>query len=339
VFAALVGTLALLDAEDRARAAGLVINKLRGDVALLGDGVARLGALTGVPVLGVIPWLRESLVPAEDSLDLDATPVAAAAVVDIAVVRLPRIANFDDFEPLAAEPGVRVRFVRTPGDLGDPDLAILPGTKSTIPDLAWLRARGLAGALVARARAGRPVLGICGGYQMLGESLLDPERVDSTVTAADGLGVLPIETTFVPTKATVRVRARATKAAGLFDAAAGEEWPAYEIHAGRTTSRLAWAERPFVLTSRAGRSIEEPEGMVGAEGAVLGTSLHGLFAASAMRRALLSELARRRGRIPDERWGASPPAAERYARLAEAVSAALDVSALGRLVGLALPRA
>src|SRR2546421_688349 len=169
VFAALVGTLALLEPADRARVGGFVVNKFRGDVEVLRPGLEELTARTGVPVLGVVPWIDGPLAPAEDSLDLDSPRAPAGggdAALEIAVVRLPHIANFDDVEPLAEEPGVHVRWVTTPAALGSADLVLLPGSKSTVADLDWLRARGLAAAIRDAAAAGRQVLGICGGFQM-----------------------------------------------------------------------------------------------------------------------------------------------------------------------------
>src|SRR5262249_44107588 len=155
---------------------------------ILRPGLDELHALTGVPVLGVVPWIHEHLVPSEDSLDLDAVTGDDAAIVDIAVVRLPRLANFDDFEWLAAEPGGGVRWVTGAAEVAGADLIVLPGSKSTMPDLAWLRERGLAEAIVAAAGAGRPILGVCGGYQMLGRTLRDPHGVESSIAEAPGLG-------------------------------------------------------------------------------------------------------------------------------------------------------
>jgi adenosylcobyric acid synthase len=338
VFAALVGTLALLDPADRARVGGLIVNKLRGDGAILTPGLDELAARTGVPVLGVVPWLTERLVPAEDSLDLEAFAGAGdgdADAIEIAVVRLPRIANFDDFEPLAAEPGVRVRFTATPAALHTADLVVLPGSKSTLADLAWLRETGLAAAVVAAASTGRLVLGICGGFQMLGETVRDPERVESERAAADGLGLLPVTTTFSREKTTVRVRARVA-ASGPFAGAAGSELAAYEIHAGlsETTRR---APHPFTIVERGGISASDPEGALHPRGNVVGTYLHGLFASGPLRRSLLCFLAELRGRSADPRWGA--PGADRYERLADIVGGALDMQAIAKLAGLPLPRA
>ena len=341
VFAAFVGTLALLDPADRARVGGLVVNKFRGDPALLASGLDEIAVRTGVPVLGVVPWIAGVLAPAEDSLDLEAPPrpVEAGgetAALEIAVIKLPRIANFDDFEPLAVEPGVRVSFVTTPGALRSADLIVLPGSKNTVADLAWLRETGLAGAIAAAAAAGRPVLGICGGFQMLGRAVHDPDGVESASPTTPGLGLLPVETVFAREKTTVRVRARVAVAPGPFAAAAGSEVVAYEIHAGLTRP-VADALRLFTVLERAGAPADGADGVVSASGAVAGTSFHGLFANGALRGALLGHLAALAGRAPDPRWGA--PGGDRWERLADVVGAALDLPAVAKLAGLAYPRA
>src|SRR6266446_659874 len=321
VFAALVGTLALLDPADRARVGGLIVNKLRGEGAIFAPG------------------LEERLVAAEDALDLDALAGGAddapADAIEIAVVRLPRLANFDDFEPLAAEPGVRPRFVTTAAALRAADLVVLPGSKSTMADLAWLHATGLAAAVVGVAAAGRPVLGVCGGFQMLGEALRDPERVESEREAAAGLGLLPVTTTFAREKTTTRVRAHATRS-GPFARAAGSEIAAYEIHAGRSALTRP-APHPFTVVERGGTSASDPDGAVSPRGNVVGTYLHGLFANGLLRRSLLGFLTERRGRPADPRWGA--PGADRYERLADIVGRALDMPAIAKLAGLPFPRA
>jgi adenosylcobyric acid synthase len=337
VFAALVGTLALLAPEDRRRVAGLVVNRLRGDAGVLRPGLQELRALTGTPVLGVVPWIAERLVPSEDSLDLaempDGTP---APVVDVAVVRLPRIASFDDFEWLSAEPGVRVRWVTSPAELAGADLVVLPGSKSTIADLAWLRGRGLGAAVVTAAHEGRAVLGVCGGYQMLGRTLEDPDRVESDAGTVPGLGLLPVVTTFARDKTTARVRARATGAPGLFAAATGLACEGYEIHAGVTRLLDPAAARPFTVVTRAGAEVSEAEGAVDATGTVTGTYLHGLFAGAPARRALLCGLAARAGRAARPEWGEPGGRAARWDRLADVVAAALDLRAVGALVGRTL---
>ena len=338
VFAALVGTLALLPAPDRARVAGLIVNRLRGDVTLLAQGLQELQALTGVPVLGVVPWIDAHLVPAEDSLDLDEarSPAGGETALDIGVVRLPRIANFDDFEWLALEPGVRLRWVTRAAELAGADLIVLPGSKSTLADLAWLRASGLAEAVVAAAGGGRAVLGVCGGYQMLGRALHDPEGVESSTPCMEGLGLLPVETTFAEGKVTVCVRARATSAAGPFAGAADVECEAYEIHAGVTRLGAGGAARPFTIVQRGGVPADDGDGAGDARGTVTGTYLHGIFASGAIRRSLLAWLAARAGRPADPRWGEAGSRQARWDRLADVVGAALDLETIAALVGRAL---
>lgn len=335
VFAAFVGTLELLPPEDRVRVVGFIVNKFRGDVSLLAPGFDELMARTGLPVLGVVPYIAESLVPAEDSLNLDDLERhGGPSALDVAVARLPRIANFDDFEPLASEPGVRLRFARSREELEGADLIVLPGSKNTAEDLDWLRRIGLADAIAAAAAARRPVLGICGGYQMLGTVVCDPDHVESPATTTPGLGLLPVVTSLGREKTTARVRGRVAQVSGPFVAAAGTEIDAYEIHVGRT--EVATAHRPFEIVTRRGSPVDERDGALNSAGNVVGTYLHGLFANDALRRALLVHLAARRGRPPDPHWGAPSSAAARYDRLADIVAASCDLAAIGKLIGLEL---
>lgn len=333
VFAAFVGTLELLDPDDRARVGGFVINKFRGDATLLAPGCDMLARRTGVPVLGVVPALDPLLVAAEDSLDLEGlTSARGAGGLDIVVIRLPRIANFDDVEPLAREPGVRVRFVGSPAELAGADLVVVPGSKNTMADLDWVRRSGFDAAVIAAARRETPVLGICGGYQMLGRVLEDPNRVESSMGTARGLELLPVVTTFAAAKTTVRVRARVTATVGPLGRAAGLEVGAYEIHMGVST--VDEAPRPFAVLDRGGRRGDGFDGATNASGTVVGTYLHGLFANASLRRALLEALADRRGVTADPRWGSEQDATARYDRLADAVAAALDLGALTKLARL-----
>jgi adenosylcobyric acid synthase len=199
-------------------------------------------------------------------------------------------------------------------------------------DLEWLRATGLAAAVLAAPRRGTPVMGICGGYQMLGVTLHDPGGVESPVPTAPGLGLLDVTTVFASAKATQRVRARVTAACGPLAGAAGAEVAGYEIHAGR--SDVGDGARPFTLLERGHPGATQPEGAMSADGTVVGTYLHGIFTSSALRRALLHDLARRKGIAPDPRWGAPDSPGARYDQLADAVAAAVDVAALARLVRL-----
>ena len=334
VFAALLGTLALLDPADRARVGGLIVNRFRGDEAVLAPGLCELGARAGVPVLGVVPYLDAGFVPSEDSLDLDEpSRWGAPGALDVAVVRLPLIANFDDFEPLAAEPGVKVRFVRAADEIRGADVIVLPGSKSTVSDLQWLFETGLAHAIQRAAAEGRPIVGVCGGYQMLGEVVHDPDRVESDAPSTRALGLLPVMTTFAPDKTTLRVRARVAATSGPFSRAAGSEVAAYEIHAGRTSPS---ARAPFTIVERGGGPVLAADGAVNAAGNVVGTYLHGLFANDSLRRALLELLAERKGIAVDPRWGT--PAGDRYEPLADAVARALDIAAVAKLARIPFPR-
>ncbi len=271
-FAALFGTLALLGRQDQALVAGFVINKFRGDRRLLQPGLGTLAALTGRPVLGVLPWTPGLWLDAEDSLDLcgprgDALPPAGPDTLRVAVVRLPHISNFTDIDPLAAEPGVTVSFVTTTGEVTGADLVILPGSRATVADLAWLRESGLAGAIAARAASGRPVIGICGGFQMLARDIHDD--VESHAGIVEGLGLLPAGVRFGEEKV-LRQRAEEIGA---------ETVTGYEIRHGVVD--VAGGE-PF------------PGGC--AAGVIRGTTWHGIFEGDEFRRGLLDQVAAEAGR-------------------------------------------
>jgi adenosylcobyric acid synthase len=323
VFAALYGTVALLPDDLRACVAGFVINKFRGDPALLGSGPGELARRTGIPTLGVLPWLGGLGLDAEDSLALGANwpaPVPSAhAPLDVAAIRFPRISNFTDLDALAIEPGVSVRLVETAAALGRPDLLVLPGTKSTVADLAWLRDRGLADAitsLAANPAGGTTILGICGGYQMLGSRIHDAVEARPPETVA-GLGVLAAVTVFETDKVTQWTT-------GVVD---GEVVRGYEIHHGRTTSATPWIQLD---------GSDQGEGCVAAHGRLVGTSLHGLLENDAFRAAFLGGVARRAGRS----WAASgvsfAAAREaRFDRLAAVLEDHLDLDAVGGLVARA----
>jgi adenosylcobyric acid synthase len=284
--------------------------------------------------------------------------------VDVAVIGLPHIANFDDFDPLAREPGVAVRYVRRPGDLGLPDLIVLPGTKTTVADLGWLRERGLADAIVARVRRGTLAAGICGGYQMLGHTIEDPHGVESAPgTVVEGLGVLPVRTVFELEKATHQVQARVLRATGLLAGCAGYTLTGYEIHMGQTIalggaaaavapafalqrlSRDAIVDdrlpAPYVAQSAGGggeQGTEQMDGVLSADGAVLGTYLHGLFENAGLRRTLLRNVATARGMAgaPEAAaWGHLATLDEQFDRLAAAVRGSIDLRRVRALAGLA----
>jgi adenosylcobyric acid synthase len=331
VFAQLVGTLALLEPRERELVKALVINKFRGDFTLLEPGLRMLEERTGIPVAGVLPYLPDLRLPEEDSLGLEGPQAAhGAALLDIAVVRLPRMANFDDFDPLRREPGVRVRYVGDAPHMGAPDLIILPGSKSTMADLAWLRRLGLDKAVLERHRLGAAVLGICGGYQMLGRRILDPQGVESSQGEEEGLGLLPVTTLFSPAKETHRAKARIALDRGLLQGCLGTQVEGYEIHMGRTDGAT---EAVFQVLERSGAPASHPDGAADAEGRVLGTYLHGLFHNRELRRALLQGLAARKGvSLPE--GGADPDPDAEYDRLAATVRQHLDMELVYRIAGL-----
>jgi adenosylcobyric acid synthase len=289
VFAQLLGTLWLLEPAERALVRGLVVNKFRGDFSLFADGVRILESRSALPVLGVLPFMHDLHIPEEDAAPLDTSDEVMcrqAPMVDIAVIQLPRIANFNDFSPLAAEPGVRLRYVSSCATLGRPDAVVLPGSKSTIADLIWLRERGLARAIVQLAASGAAVVGICGGYQMLGHRIHDPQGVESARPEVTALSLLPVETTFEPSKATHQIEARIDNAPGWLASLAGQTIQGYEIHMGRSVAQQPW----LTLTRRSQQPVAVCDGAVDVTGRIWGCYLHGLFTNPVLRRSWLSSL-------------------------------------------------
>jgi adenosylcobyric acid synthase len=341
VFASLYGTVALLPEDLRPLVRGFVVNKLRGDPALLGDGPAELERRCGVPTLGVVPWLHDLDLDAEDSLALPPPSTGSAgAHVDVAVIRFPRIANFTDFDALAREPDVGLRYVSDAAGLGSPDLVVFPGSKATVADLDWLRARGLDRAVWD---SGASVLGICGGHQMLGGSIVDD--VECGRGRVDGLGWLDVETTFAADKVTRQRRGTAL----------GQRVSGYQIHHGRTTGGTPWVHLDDAYGAEPeGTQLGAPAGsggwQAGGAGApagsggrgpkdpgarrqIRGTSLHGLFEADGFRAAFLADVAGRRGKrfVPSAVSFAAAREAQ-IDRLADVLEAHLDLAALEVLV-------
>ena len=309
VFASMYGTLALLGAADQQLVRGFVINKFRGDVTLLKPGLDSLRALTGRPVLGVLPWQRDLWLDSEDSLALASRPSHDGdGALTVAVVMLPRVSNFTDVDALCLEPDVRVRFVDDPRALAGADVVIVPGTRATLADLTWLRARGLDRAIVDHAQRGGAVLGICGGFQMLGRDIADPHGTEGTPGAREqGLGLLDVTTEFGPDKV-LRLPT---------GSALGAEATGYEIHHGRI------------------RVGGDDEFLGGARrGAVFGTMWHGSLEGDALRAAWLREVAIAVGR--EVQTGAVSFAAQREARLdllADMIDEHIDVDALLSMMG------
>ncbi|MFF3007521.1 cobyric acid synthase [Kitasatospora sp. NPDC057940] len=327
VFAAMYGTLALLSAEDQRHVAGWFVNKFRGDARLLAPGLDMLHGLTGRPVLGTLPMLPGLWLDAEDSLDLstvvdrvDGRGPLGADVLRVAVVRFPRLSNFTDLDALAQEPGVLVRWVTRPEELADADLVVLPGTRATVADLAWLRERGLEPALKARAAAGLPVLGVCGGYQMLARGIED--EVESRAGSVEGLGLLPTHVRFGVEKVLARP----------VGTAYGQRVEGYEIHHGVVAVE---GGEPFF-------SDDDGHGLDGCRvGPVWGTTWHGALENDGFRRELLREVAALSGRAfvpaPDTSFAEAREA--RLDRLGDLIEEHADTDALWKLIEGGVPAA
>ncbi len=297
VFAQLLGTHSLLDERERSRIRGFIVNKFRGDAGLFRNGVKILEERSGVRVVGVIPFIPGIRIADEDSVALDGPdkPLSDARL-RISVIRFPHISNFDDFDPLRAQENVALDFVDRAEDLQESDLIILPGTKTTTHDLRFLRKQGLAKRIMELGRKGVPVLGICGGYQMLGQKILDPSRIESDDVEIDGLGLLPVITHFGEEKQTLRASARIDVNCGLFADMQGIEISGYEIHMGRTSIIGQTRCLPLLrVTMRGGSPSAELDGVTTESGLIGGTYFHGLFDNQALRRQMLTNLALRKG--------------------------------------------
>ncbi len=305
VFAQLYGTVALLEPDERARIKGTVVNKFRGDRKILEPGLEMLERLCGVPVAGVIPYVHVDI-DDEDSLSERFIRNTAAKLVDIAAVKLPRISNFTDLAPFERFGNVSVRYITKPSELGDPDLIVIPGTKSTITDLVWLRESGLEAKIKQAASRNTPVFGICGGYQMLGRSVADPEGVEASgINEIAGMGLLPIDTVFEGEKIQRQTHGVFADIPGIFAPLNGIAYEGYEIHMGRS------GKLPPVICS----------------GCVYGSYLHGIFDSAGIAEAVLRALCEKKG-ASFETLGSFDPKAYKeaqYDKLASAVREGLDM--------------
>jgi len=322
VFASLFGTMQLLPEDIRPLVKGLVINKFRGDPAILGSGLKTLEELTGVPVLGVMPYLDLDI-PSEDSVSLgDKKARSAADAVEIAVIRLPRISNFTDFEPLERQ--AHVRYVNLSEPLGCPDAVIIPGTKNTVSDLREMEEKGMADQIKSLTET--PILGICGGYQMLGSEIIDG-GIEDTLGTMPGLGLLDAVTRFdLYEKRTVQVKKTVTGGGPILQSIRGQNVTGYEIHMG--------------VTSPKGQAAFGDDGAVSESGIVIGTYLHGLFENENFRNAFLDFLHRRKNPgldqslFPKAEIGVRAAKGDGFAELAQATEAHLDMEKIWRMLDL-----
>ena len=313
VFAQLYGTIALLEPEERARVKGMIINKFRGDRTILEPGLRQLEALCGVPVAGVVPYAQVDI-DDEDSLSSRFTRDTARKLLDIAVIRLPRISNFTDFSPFERYENVSLRYVEKVSDLGAPDMILLPGTKSTIADLQWLRESGLEAAILKQASRGTLIFGVCGGYQMLGRSVSDPEGVEAAgVTELRGLGLLPMDTVFHGAKVQTQTTGVFSGVEGRLSGLNGLRYEGYEIHMGRSEEKM-----PPLISS----------------GSVYGSYVHGIFDAPGIADAILAALCQSRGIDPAAlgSFDLREYKERQYDLLADTIRAGLDMDFVYRVL-------
>ena len=315
VIAQLVGTFAILDSADLRLVKGFAINRFRGDLALFADGYAMIEQQTGWKGLGILPWIEEArLLPSEDASDIRS---GTAGKIKIACLTLSRIANFDDLDPLRLEPAVGLRMIRAGEAIpGDTEIVIIPGSKSTRGDLAYLRRQGWDIDLLAHARRGGKVLGVCGGYQMLGRLIIDPQGADGPPGTSEGLGLLDVSTTMKPAKTVNQVSARCARS--------GSRMQGYEIHMGLT--RGPDCSRPFALIDPDGET--KPDGACSVDGRVCGTYLHGCFSSDSFRRSFLGLT----GRV-DSAFNYGQAVELALDRVADQVAKHLDIDALLELAG------
>ncbi len=303
VFAALYGTHALLQPDERTLIRGFIINRFRGDVTLVDPGPALLEELTGVPTLGVVPWLRDLLLPEEDALGVPPDARWIPDALKVAVICLPHLANFDDIDPLRQIAGVHTQFVTTVAHAGEPDLIVIPGSKATIPDLEWMRERGFVTWIQEQARAGVPIVGLCGGLQMLGTHVADPLELESPQCDAEGIGLLPLSTVMHAAKTVRRNALRVQADHGLLAGTQHLALHGYEIHAGISTPDHSDVVHIDALRADEHDPSHGVLGLLSESGTVFGTYLHGLFGNADFTAILLGNVARMRGRAP------LPPAA------------------------------
>lgn len=313
VFAQLYGTIALLEPQEQRRIKGTIVNKFRGDRAILQPGIDILEKICGVPVAGVIPYTHVDI-DDEDSLSTRLHTGDGRKDIDIAVVKLPRISNFTDVSPLERFESVSVRYIERPDQLHQPDMILIPGTKSTIADLLWLRQSGLEAAICQQAARGCIVFGICGGYQMLGTSIRDPLGVEAAgVTEVKGMGLLPMDTVFQGEKVQQQTSGVFGEIPGPLHSLSGIRYTGYEIHMGRSQQQLA------PLVSR---------------GNVYGSYIHGIFDGAGIAQAVIGDLAARKGIDPGTLTVFDPERykQEQYDKLADAVRGGLDMDFVYRVL-------
>lgn len=338
VFAQLIGTVMLLEEKEQQRIKGMIINKFRGDVSILKPGLTMLEERAKIPVLGVVPYFNLDI-DEEDSLTERFQKKEKEGLVDIAVIRLPRISNFTDIAPLEALEEAGIRYVSTPGEFGEPDAVILPGSKNTISDLLWMRQNGLEARLLRFASKGGLIFGICGGYQMLGQEVSDPDGIEQKGTIR-GLGLLPTRTVFDKEKTRTRVQGRFLATEGILKELSGTELEGYEIHMGETFL-LDHSKSLVEFADIADKNVSGASGISGnvrVDGAqcgnVYGCYVHGIFDAAGCAKGFLSALLKKKGYDPSDvqvtDWKAYKEG--QYDKLADIIRESLDMERIYQII-------
>jgi adenosylcobyric acid synthase len=340
VFASFVGTLELLERRDRERIAGFIINKFRGDARLLDPALKFLEERTSQPVIGVVPYFENIFLEEEDGVSLERAPANSskgnAGDVEIAVIKVPHISNFTDFDALAREERVALRYIFPSTELNHPDLVILPGSKSTISDLRYLWTTGLANKIIALAKEEVPIVGICGGYQMLGRVILDPCGAESKQTEMKGLGLLDLVTKFEKDKTICQVEAEVVAERGILSRCRGMKVHGYEIHVGKPQPKLEPEvdnKEAFLILKRGECPVVVKDGMIRQDGLIFGTYIHGLFENDAFRKGFLDALGEQKGLPPvKERLKTSHFREEQFNKLAELLRRNLNLDLIENIL-------
>jgi adenosylcobyric acid synthase len=333
VFASILGTMALLKPKDQERVNGLIINKFRGDTTILEPGLRKLKKLTGKPILGVMPYVDGLDLPWEDSVSLEGLSTRPSGTIAIAVIKLPFISNFTDIHPLIIG-GVHVYMAKSARELRNPDAVIIPGTKNAVHDLLWLKKKGLDSEILRLRKDGVPIIGICGGYQILGKKLIDPFGLEGgNVSEYEGLDLLQVVSTFSRyEKTTRRVTAEVRGKGPILKRVTGRRINAYEIHMGKTS--VVANEAPFQVLSANSSAASHREGAISKDGVVFGSYLHGLFDDEAVTYALLSYLAEKKGISVGCEVNMNKTWRESLDLLCRTVSANIDVPRILQIAGL-----
>ena len=334
VFASLIGTCELLSASERSMIKGFIINKFRGDLTLLKPGLSFIKKRTGIKVLGVVPFFKDIYIPDEDSVSLEKRgTILTVQKIDIAVIQLPHISNFTDFDPLEKEEGVSLRYVKDASQLKNPDVLIIPGSKNTLEDLHYLKNNDFVKGIQRLKKNGRTIVGICGGFQMLGKTITDLHGVESNFTRIEGLGLLDIETHFEKVKTTFQVEAEEIKPKnkkGIKNVVQG-----YEIHMGRT--KLNAVKSLFKITKRSGKKCVVYDGAISKDGRVWGTYIHGIFDNDSFRRRFLKRIIggdRVQPEIPSSEFNYQAFKEDHYDKLADLIEESVDMKSIYSIAGI-----